>query len=466
MNNLNAIVDGMRDDIIRTTQEMIRIRSVKEAPVGDMPFGEGIQKCLDYTVDLCEGMGFETVNVDNYAMHADLGQGKETLGILAHLDVVPEGDNWDYDPYGAVIADGKIYGRGTIDDKGPAVAALYAMKALKETGAPMSKKIRVIFGTDEESGWGCMHHYFSKMPAPDFGFTPDADFPAIHGEKGILIFDLVKSLTAPCTGDGIRLVSLKGGNRPNMVPDSCEAVLENAEGLKALAAAYGAEAGVTVDVTEDAGSTRVKIHGVSAHGSLPEKGVNAISHMMQFLGKLTLASGEMRDLVATYCHRIGLEYNGEHIGCGFEDADSGKLIFNVGVISTTAEAVTVTVNIRYPITNSDEAVYSGIREALAGTGITVVHHEHMKPIYFPKDHPLIETLMGVYREQTGDVDSQPITIGGGTYARAMANCVAFGPLMPGMPELAHQKNEFIGVEHLIQMTKIYAHALYKLTVTE
>lgn len=464
MNNLNAIVDGMRDDIIRTTQEMIRIRSVKEAPVGDMPFGEGIQQCLEYTVNLCESMGFETTNVDNYAIHADLGQGTETLGILAHLDVVPEGDDWDYEPYGAVIADGKIFGRGTIDDKGPAVAALYAMKALKETGAPMSRKVRIIFGTDEESGWGCMKHYFSNMPAPDLGFTPDADFPAIHGEKGILIFDLVKPLKTPWTGEGFRLLSIKGGNRPNMVPDSCEAFLENAEGLEIVAEAYGLEAGVKIETAVDAQGTRVKIHGVSAHGSLPEKGINAVSHMMEFLGKLPLASGDMRDLVATYCHRIGLEYYGQHIGCGFEDADSGKLIFNVGVIQTTAEAVTVTVNIRYPITSTMEAVFGGIREALEGTGIELVEHEHMKPIYFPKDHPLIETLMGVYREQTGDVASQPITIGGGTYARAMDNCVAFGPLMPGMPELAHQKNECVDIEHLIQMTKIYAHALYKLTV--
>lgn len=464
MNKLNSIVDSMREDIIRTTQEMIRIRSVKEAPMGDMPFGEGIQKCLDYTVNLCETMGFKTENIDNYALHADLGQGTETLGILAHIDVVPEGDNWDYDPYGAVIADGRIYGRGAIDDKGPAVAALYAMKALKETGAPMKKKVRIIFGTDEESGWECMDHYFAKMPAPDFGFTPDADFPAIHGEKGILIFDLVKPLPKPYTGEGIRLVSINGGNRPNMVPDSCEAFLADTVDLSDAAEAYALEADVKVETFTEANGARIKVHGVSAHGSLPEKGVNAISHMMLFLGRLPLASGDMRDLVSTYCHRIGLEYYGEHIGCGFEDADSGKLIFNVGMIKGTETEVNVTVNIRYPITNSDETVYTGIRDALAGTGIDIEHHEHKKPIYFPKDHPLIETLMGVYREQTGDMESQPITIGGGTYARAMDNCVAFGPLMPGMPELAHQKNEFIGVEHLIQMTKIYAHALYKLTV--
>lgn len=464
MNDLNAIVEGMREEIIRTTQEMIRIRSVKEAPVGDMPFGQGIQQCLEYTARLCGEMGFETVNVDNYALHADLGQGAETLGILAHLDVVPEGVDWDYDPYGAEIADGKIFGRGAIDDKGPAVAALYAMKALKDAGAPMHRKVRIIFGTDEESGWGCMKHYFSKMPAPDMGFTPDADFPAIHGEKGILIFDLVKPLKEKWSGDGMKLLSINGGNRPNMVPDSCEAVLADAAELKALAEAYSQEAGVKLEVMEGPEGTRVKVHGISAHGSLPEKGVNAVSHMMQFLGRLPLAHGEMRDLVAVYCHRIGLEYYGEHIGCGFEDADSGKLIFNVGVIQTGDEAVTVTVNIRYPITLTDATVYDGIRKALAGTGIELVHHEHMKPIYFPKDHPLIETLMSVYREQTGDVDSQPITIGGGTYARAMDNCVAFGPLMPGMPELAHQKNEYIEVEHLIQMTKIYAHTLHKLTV--
>lgn len=464
MNNLNAIVDGMRDDIIRTTQEMVRIKSVKEAPVGDMPFGEGIQKCLEYTLNLCESMGFETVNVDNYAMHADLGQGAETLGILAHIDVVPEGDNWDYDPYSAIIADGNIYGRGTIDDKGPAVAALFAMKALKETGAPMKKKVRIIFGTDEESGWACMDRYFSKMPKPDIGFTPDADFPAIHGEKGILIFDLKKTFSQLTAAEGPRVISIKGGTRPNVVPDTCEAVLANASGIQAAAQAYSAEAGVPVAVKEGPDGVHITIKGVSAHGSLPEKGVNAISHMITFLGKLPLAAGDMRDAIAAYVERIGVEYNGQHIGCGLEDAESGLLVFNVGVIDASEAGMTVTVNIRYPITSNDDIVYGGIRKSLEGTGFALIHGNHQKPIYVPKDHPLIETLMGVYREQTGDVDSQPITIGGGTYARAMDNCVAFGPLMPGMPELAHQRNEFIGVEHLIQMTKIYAHAMYKLTV--
>lgn len=464
MNNLNAIVDGMRDDIIRTTQEMVRIKSVKEEPSGEMPFGEGIQKCLEYTLDLCETMGFETVNVDNYAMHADLGQGSETVGILAHLDVVPEGDNWDYAPYSAIIDNGNIYGRGTIDDKGPAVAALFAMKALKETGAPMKKKVRIIFGTDEESGWECMERYFSKMPKPDLGFTPDADFPAIHGEKGILIFDLKKVFSGSAAAEGIKVLSIKGGTRPNVVPDTCEALLVNASGVRDAALAYGAAAGVPVDVKESAEGVHVTIKGVSAHGSLPEKGVNAISHMVSFLGTLPLAAGDMRDAIAAYIERIGLEYNGQHIGCGLEDAESGLLVFNVGVIDAKETGMNVTVNIRYPITSDDSTVYGGIRKALEGTGFELIHANHQKPIYMPKDHPLIEALMGVYREQTGDVDSQPITIGGGTYARAMDNCVAFGPLMPGMPELAHQRNEYIGVEHLIQMTKIYAHALYKLTV--
>ena len=464
MNNLNAIVDGMRDDIIRTTQEMVRIKSVKEAPQGDMPFGEGIQKCLEYTMNLCESMGFSTVNVDNYAMHADLGEGSETLGILAHLDVVPEGDNWNYDPYGATIAEGNIYGRGTIDDKGPAVAALFAMKALKESGAPINKRIRIIFGTDEESGWECMDRYFSKMPKPDLGFTPDADFPAIHGEKGILIFDLKKAFGTAAQNDGIRVMSIKGGTRPNVVPDTCEAVVSSGVDIKASAASYGAKAGVPVEVKENPDGLHVTIKGVSSHGSLPEHGVNAISHMMTFLNTLPLASGDMRDAIAAYAQLIGLEYYGQHIGCGLEDMESGKLIFNVGVIDANEAGVTLTVNIRYPITSTDEIVYGGICQSLEGTGFELLHSNHQKPIYVPKDHPLVETLMSVYREQTGDVDSQPITIGGGTYARAMDNCVAFGPLMPGMPELAHQRNECVGVEHLIQMTKIYAHALYRLTV--
>ena len=459
------LIESFKEDIIKSTQDIVKIKSVEEEGKPNMPFGEGPYRALEFALNLAEGMGFKTKNFDGYAGHADLGDGDETVGVLVHLDVVPEGEGWTYPPYGGEIHDGKIYGRGTSDDKGPAIACLYAMKALKESGVELKKKIRIISGTNEETGWGCMKYYFKHEKAPDMAFTPDADFPVIHGEKGIIVFDLVQKLdTNRC--NGIIVKSIKGGNAANMVPDHCEAVLqvEDISQIEEKLNNFVENTNYPISL-ERLGADEIKItaKGVSAHGSTPEKGKNAISYLMAFLGKIL--SGECRvcEFVKIYNERIGFRHNGEAIGCGFEDDVSGKLNFNPGVIKGDEEEIRLIINVRYPIKSSAREVYDGIRENLKGTNIELIEGESdMKPLYVPKEHPLVEKLMKVYREQTGDTESQPITIGGGTYARAMENAVAFGPNFPGQKEVAHQKDEYISIDHLMKLTKIYAHALYEL----
>ncbi|WP_432661814.1 dipeptidase PepV [Wukongibacter baidiensis] len=459
--NLEQRIDAMQDEIIKSTQEIISKKSVKGSPESDMPFGRDIHECFTYTLGLCEEFGFKTKNVDNYAGHAEFGDGEEVVGVLVHLDVVPEGDNWTYPPYGGEIHDGKVYGRGTIDDKGPAVAALYAMKAIKDSGVKLNKKIRIIFGLDEESGWESLAYYLDREESPGVAFTPDADFPAIHGEKGILIFDLTKPFTNKASGEGIKILNIKGGNRPNMVPDYCEAHLVSDDSLGSKLEAYVKENDVKLEILEEDEKITIKSYGVSAHGSLPKHGHNAVSQLILFLSTLDLAAGDVSDFVKLYSEKIGMEYYGESIGCGFKDEPSGNLIFNVGVIDLTENQVKVTVNVRYPVTFNDKAVYEGMEKELTDTGVNIVPIEHVAPIYLPKDHELIKKLMKVYSEFTGD-NSEPIVIGGGTYARSMENAVAFGPLFPGQPELAHQKDEYISIEDLIKITKIYANALYEL----
>lgn len=454
-------IESLKEEIIKSTQEIIRIPSVKGEAMEGMPFGKPISDCLKYALDLSEKLGFKTKNFDNYAGHADLGDGNEVVGILVHLDVVPEGDNWTYPPYGGEIHDSKIYGRGSIDDKGPAIACLYAMKAIKNSGVKLKRKIRIIFGTDEESGWKGIDYYLRREKAPDMAFTPDADFPAIYGEKGIQIFDLKKSFQGNLQDNGIHIIKIKGGNRPNMVPDYCEAHILSKASIKDRVTTYAKENNIRLEIIEEEGKSIIKSYGVSAHGSLPESGQNAISQLMVFLNTLDLAKGDITDFIRFYNDKIGMEYYGESIGCGFEDEESGKLIFNVGVIDLDQDDVKLSVNIRYPITATSDEVLTGIERELKGTGLILDLHEHMAPIHLPKDHELIQKLMKVYREITGD-NRAPITIGGGTYARAMENAVAFGPLFPGQPELAHQKDEYIAIEDLMKITKIYAKALYEL----
>lgn len=458
------LLETYKDDIVKSTQDIIKIKSVEEEEKPGMPFGEGPYEALKFALDLADEMGFETKNVDNYAGHAEIGEGDETVGILAHLDVVPEGDGWTYPAYAGEIHDNKIYGRGTTDDKGPAIACMYAMKALKDSNTKLNKKIRIIFGTNEESGWGGIKYYFKNEKEPDIAFTPDADFPVIHGEKGIIVFSLVKKLDSNACNN-IKILSINGGNAPNMVPDHVEAVLkvDDVSQIEEKLDTFVNNTNYPLSLTRDKDSIKITAEGISAHGSTPEKGKNAISHLMAFLGKLFDTSCDVGQFVNIYNERIAFKHNGESMGCGLEDDISGKLNFNPGVINGDESEIRLTINVRYPIKSSAMEVYEGIRNNLKGTGIELIEGKsEQKPLYVPKDDPLVQKLMKVYREQTKDVESEPIVIGGGTYARALKNAVAFGPVIPGQKELAHQKDEFISIDHLMLLTRIYAQALYEL----
>lgn len=461
--NFNELIEGYKDDIVKSVQDSIRIKSVEEEPKGDMPFGEGPFKALEHSLKLAEELGFKIKNVDNYAGHADIGEGEEVVGVLAHVDVVPEGSGWTYSPYAGEIHDGKIFGRGTMDDKGPAIAAMYAMKAIKESGVELKRKVRIIFGTNEETGWGGIKYYFTKEDPPTMAFTPDADFPVIYGEKGIIVFDLVQKLNT-LSEEGIEVEELVGGNAPNMVPDEAYAILkvEDKEKFKSSYHTYIDKNDYPITIEEDGQMIKVMASGVSAHGSTPEKGENAISHLLHFLGQI-LDKSDISKFIDVYNKRIAFNHHGESIGCGFEDRESGKLNFNPGMIKLDKDQIKLTVNVRYPIDSSGEKVYAGIKENLKDTDLELVEGEgEMKPLYVSQDNFLVETLMRVYKEETGDNDAEPMTIGGGTYARSMDNAVAFGPMFPGQKDVAHQKDEYIAIEHLMSITKIYAKALYEL----
>lgn len=457
-------IDALKDELIKSTQEVIRIKSVEEEAQPGMPFGKGPYDALCYVLKLGEKLGFKAKNLDGYAGHLDFGEGEEVVGVLGHLDVVPEGDGWTFPPYEAQIHEGKIYGRGTMDDKGPVMAVLYGMKALKDSGVKLNKKIRLILGTNEETGWGCMHHYFANETAPNMAFTPDADFPVIHGEKGIIVFDLKYRLES-FKEETFSLLSLKGGNAANMVPDYAEAVIKTDSIDKSIDALrrYANEKGYQADIKEDNGNLKVSVRGKSAHGSTPEKGENAITYLLDLLYSHFNGEPGFYNFLDWYEKSLAFKFNGENFGCEFEDDISGKLNLNIGVIKLIGDEIVLSINIRYPISYKREDIYNSIRAHLEGLPIEIVEGDSDKdPLYVPKDDVLVQTLMRVYQEQTGDYESEPLVIGGGTYARAMKNAVAFGPVFPGQEELAHQKDEFISIDNLIKLTQIYTSALYEL----
>lgn len=459
---INKRIDEMSNDIINSVKEIVKIKSLEGEAKPGMPFGEEVDKALQCALEISKELGFKTVNVDGYAGYAEYGEGEEYVAALGHIDLVPEGDGWIYPPYGAEIHDGKMYGRGTTDDKGPIIACLYGLKAIKDAGLPLSKRIRIIFGTNEETGGEDIPYYLQKESAPVAAFTPDADFPIINGEKGITIFDLVKNFTSAPTGD-IVIENIIGGNAANMVPDYAEALLickntaEVVEKLKRFILDN------EYDMSSEVNGAEVKIKsiGISAHGSTPELGKNAIMQLITFLATLDLGNDELSSYIKFLGEKIGMDLNGEGFDIYLEDKDSGKLSFNVGKIAINKDKGVVTLNLRYPVTKTLDDMMKPLNKMLEGTGIAIEDFSHQAPLYFSPDHPLIQTLAKVYNEQTGK-EAELISIGGGTYAKEMPNTVAFGPTFPGEPSAIHQPNEYIEVEDLINITKIYAYSLYEL----
>ena len=457
--------EHLRDNMILSTQELIKIPSVRDDSDANYPYGKEVYNALIKAVEISENLGFKTKTIDKQAAHVEMGEGEEILALLCHLDVVPEGSNWTYPPYAAEIHDDKIYGRGTIDDKGPAVAGLYAMKIVQELGIKLNKRVRLILGTNEESGMASLDYYFKKEKMPELAFSPDATFPAIHAEKGILDLkfsaDLGKEKKV-----GLQLHSLKGGNAANMVPDYAEAVLggiKREELMKILADINYDQDKLKIEAEND--KFKLSYQGISAHGSMPQDGRNAISYLINILAELPFARTNVKEFLTFYKEKIGLEYDGASIGCKDQDDLPTALTFNPGIIKVNQQRAEFIVNIRYPVKSSAQKVVADIKKEIDTNFINLEILSDAEPLYIAKDDSFIKKLMAAYQEFTGD-DSDPIAIGGGTYARKVKKGVAFGPLFPGQQELAHQKDEFIGINDLVKSAAIYAKAIIDIAGAE
>ena len=411
------------EDIVKNLSQAVTYDSEQGEPKEGMPFGEENAKCLDFFLSLAEFMGFKTKNYDNYIGEAVWGEGKD-FAVLAHIDVVPAGSGWTHDPFGGEIDNQRkrIWGRGTMDDKGPAMIALYAMHALKEEGFKPARTIKLILGCNEETGWKCIEHYNKVATMPEEGISPDADFPVIYAEKGILQLEFAFG------AESSAFKNLKGGNRPNMVCDYCEAeAAADTEKLKIL--------GLESD------GCKVVSRGKSAHGSTPDKGVNAIPKLLAYLG--------LKDMERMlFEEKMGLD--------GLND-ETGPLTFSPNVIRQEGDKIFVTCDIRYPATMKKEDVLAIVGRQ--GVPYSVLHDQ--APLYNDRDGKLIQTLLGVYNEVTGK-NAQPIAIGGGTYARALKVGAAFGPEEEGEESTIHQPDEYITFEKIEKCFKIYKLALKKL----
>ncbi|KXZ38879.1 dipeptidase, putative [Alkalithermobacter thermoalcaliphilus JW-YL-7 = DSM 7308] len=437
-------IDELRDEMVSSIQELVKIPSVLSEGDDKYPFGENIDKALRYTLSLCESLGFKVFYGDGYYGYAEIGQGDEMIGILGHLDVVPEGeiDSWKFPPFAAVVNDGKIYGRGTQDDKGPTIAAIYAVKALMDIGFKFNKRVRFIFGTDEENLWRDMKKYIENEEIPSYGFTPDSTFPMINAEKGLLQVIL--------RSKNISNVSFSGGTAFNSVPDkavySGEKMIDLAKELDRLGFEY--------EMNKDS----ILVTGKSSHAAKPEYGINAICRLFIALKNIGIRSNCI-DFVADI---IKQTYNGENILPNCEDNASGKLTVNVGKVTLNKDIEEIGLDIRIPVTFDKKVIEDAIKEKAKSYNLEYIEHDFLKAIYLPEDHVLIKTLKDVFEKETG-LDPTPLSSGGATYARAIDNCVAFGAVFPGKPKVEHQANEYVVIDDLVKAAKIYASAIYELT---
>ncbi|WP_439644793.1 dipeptidase PepV [Caldalkalibacillus mannanilyticus] len=356
------------------------------------------------------------------------------------------------------------------------MAAFYALKIIKELGLPLQRRVRMIIGTDEESSWKCVDHYFKHEEAPDMGFAPDADFPIICAEKGIANFFLKKQTNSPSiekkgeeANSKIQLISFDSGQRVNMVPERATATLliQNEEKVVEMLSeafeSYCTEQQVTGSVHVKGNQLTFTVEGISAHGAEPFKGVNAGLHLISFLSQYTYPREAQSFISLLQSYFVDDPY-GEKLGIAIEDEMTGKLTLNVGVLEYRSETDSkIGLNLRYPVTTSYEAMMQRVEEIAKSFGYEVTDMDNLVPHHVDQNHALIKTLQKVYEEQTGE-KATLLSTGGGTYARSLKTGVAFGPLFPGKEETAHQKDEYVEIDDLVRATAIYAQAIYELAI--
>ena len=406
------------NEMIEALQKLVSFQSIAKEEGPEYPYGKEVCGAKEYVLELAKSFGMRAEDVPGKYAYIEIGEGPRLIGILSHLDVVPAGDGWTQDPFGGEIVDGKIFGRGTTDDKGPTIAVLYAMKALKEK-TTLSARIRLILGQTEENGeWRDIEAYTDAEEIPECGFTPDGDFPAIQNELGAMVFQVQMPQSGFLQGEG--------GTAPNMVPARAR--------VKTEFGTYEAS-------------------GKACHGCAPWLGLNGISELME---KVYQAEPENR-FVRMYADLIGKTIYGEKLGVAAED-ESGKLTLNVGLFEVQDETATLMVDIRYPAKKNPDEISGSLVRQFSSYGASCECVYHVRPLYTPSDSPVLGALLSAYREVTGD-DSRPISIGGGTYAKAMPNMVAFGPNFPGHENREHMEDEYILVEDFLKLEEIYERAL-------
>ena len=437
------ITNQVKDEFLTSLKTLISYPSVLNEGENGTPFGQAIQDVLEKTLEICRSLGFTTyLDPKGYYGYAEIGQGAELLAVLCHLDVVPSGDeaDWRTPPFEASIKDGWIFGRGVQDDKGPSMAALYAVKALLDSGVKFKKRVRFIFGTDEETLWRCMGRYNELEETATLGFAPDSSFPLTYAEKGLLQVKL--------HGPGSDQLDLEAGAAFNVVPGKASYQGELLEpvvaGLQAAAFDY------------EQNDQQVTVLGLPKHAKDAAEGINAIVRLATVLQPL-----QSHPALAFIAEAVGEDATGSRLFGDISDEPSGRLSFSIAGLTLNSEKSEIRIDIRIPVLADKDQLVEKLAEIAGSYQLDYEEFDYLAPLYVPKASELVSTLMTIYQEKTGDT-SPAMSSGGATFARTMPNCVAFGALFPGVEQTEHQANERASLEDLYRAMDIYAETIFRL----
>ena len=441
-----------KEEIITDLAELIAIQSVTG-------IREGCKEALDWMMKKAIGFGLKAGSINDMAGHAEIGEGGRLCGVLTHLDVVPEGNNWNSLPFELSVGDnGFMYGRGVADDKGAALIALYCLRALHDNHVEGKNTLRAIFGTSEERGMTDMDEYFKYEPVPDLSFTPDSEYGICKGEKGILQLELYAD-----THDGTTLTQLHSGKTINAVPDTAYALLDCTENedhqLARLADAKNGsfEFYYTID------GLMILSRGKAAHAAEPDQGQNAATALIDLLTS-NFALPTLGSIPSFISHYVGLDTDGVMLGLKMRDKESGPLTVNIGTVHIDEGYATCTMDVRYPVTADGEEILKKLTEQAEKENISVKLLSHQKPLYLDEDSEICRILSRSYESIMGEKPSF-YTTGGGTYARKLGGRgVAFGPVFAGEVSNIHNANECINVDKFFDHAKICLESMYNLYI--
>ncbi len=462
---IDAYIDGKKEEMLQDLAMLVKIDSQRGQAEEGKPFGKGPAAALDAAQELMQRCGLTVKNYDHYVVTGDLNEKEKQLDILAHLDVVPVTEDWTVtQPFVPKIVDGRIYGRGTADDKGPAIAALYALRAIKELGIPMNKNVRLILGSDEECGSGDLAYYYKIEKEAPYTFTPDADFPLINIEKG----RMEGNFSADFSGDSPdalpRVKSLKSGDKVNVVPARAALVLEGLEEKTVRAAADETEkeTGVQFTITQKSSSELlVEARGLAAHASTPAEGKNALTAALRLCTKLPLASTKGTKALRALDALLPYEDTcGKTLGIYREEELSGATTLCFSILDYTPEGLTGTFDARLPVGCTEENTKQPAADLMAKNGICLQDSPMIKPHRVPGDSPFVKALLDSYESYTG-IKGKPLSTGGGTYVHELERGVAFGCMTPDVDNHMHGDDEFMVIDRLVMSAKIFADAILR-----